>query len=70
MNCIGNNGIDNRAPVIGDNVDIGVGASVIGGIKISNNIKIGAGAVVISDCEREGDVLVGVPAKSIEKKRE
>lgn len=69
MNCIGNNGIDNNAPVIGDNVDIGVGASVIGGVKLADNIKIGAGAVVISDCEREGEILVGVPAKSAQKKR-
>ena len=34
------------APIIGDNVDIGVGATIIGNITIADNIKIGAGAVV------------------------
>ena len=70
MNCIGNNGSDASAPIIGDNVDIGVGASVIGGVRIANDVKIGAGAVVITDCEKRGTVLVGVPAKSTQQRKE
>ena len=66
-NCIGNKGYgsDGKAPIIGDNVDIGVGAKIIGDIKIANNVKIAAGAVVIDSCEEENVILAGVPAKII-----
>ncbi|RMX24909.1 serine acetyltransferase [Limosilactobacillus reuteri] len=64
-NCIGNNGKDLKAPIIGNNVELGVGASIIGGVKIANNVKIGAGAVVLSSCEEEGVTLVGIPARKI-----
>lgn len=37
------------APVIGDNVYIGAGAIIIGGVKIGNNVKIGAGAIIVND---------------------
>lgn len=37
------------APVIGDNVMIGAGAVVIGGIRIGNNVRIGANTTVVSD---------------------
>lgn len=62
-NCIGNNGIDNKAPKLGKNVDIGFGAVILGGVTIADNVKIGAGAVVVRDCHVEGATLVGVPAK-------
>lgn len=63
-NCIGNNGDEkNQAPIIGDNVEIGFGASIIGPVKIANNVKIGAGAVVTRSCHTEGATLVGIPAK-------
>lgn len=64
-NCIGNDGKNLDAPIIGDNVEIGVGAKIIGGIRIANNIKIGAGAVVISSFEEEGITIGGVPAKKL-----
>ena len=66
-NCIGNNGKSKGAPEIGDNVEIGFGATVIGDVKIANNIKIGAGAVVISSFTEEGITIGGVPAKKISK---
>lgn len=66
-NCIGNNGTDEKYPVIGDNVDIGVGAKIIGDVHIANNVKVGAGAVVVKDCLEENAILVGVPAKIIIK---
>ncbi len=69
-NCIGNNGNTPEAPVIGDNVDIGVGAMIIGNIRIANNVKIGAGAVVIHSVEEEGATVVGVPAKVVKRKGE
>lgn len=63
-NCIGNKGDNSvKAPVIGDNVDIGIGAKVIGDVFIANNVKIGANAVVTKSCYEEGAILVGVPAK-------
>lgn len=43
-NCIGNKGEYDRyeAPILGDNVDVGIGAKIIGGIEIASNVKIGA----------------------------
>jgi serine O-acetyltransferase len=49
------------APVIGDNVDIGAGAKVLGAIKVGNNVVIGANAVVIRDVP-DNCVAAGVPA--------
>lgn len=49
------------APVIGNNVDIGAGAKVLGSIKIGNNVVIGANAVVICDVP-DNSIAVGVPA--------
>lgn len=64
-NCIGNNGKDDYAPVIGNSVDIGVGAKIIGNIKIANNIKVAAGAVVINSFEEEGITIGGIPARKL-----
>ena len=49
------------APVIGNNVDIGAGAKVLGKIRIGNNVFIGANAVVLTDVP-DNSVAVGVPA--------
>lgn len=38
-------------PTIGNNVRIGCGAIVLGGIHIGDNVNIGAGAVVVEDVE-------------------
>lgn len=65
-NCIGNKGeFDERAPEIGDNVDIGVGAKIIGPVYIADNVKVGANAVVINSCYKKGATLVGVPAREV-----
>ena len=53
------------APKIGNNVDLGVGASVIGDVELADNIIVAAGAVVVKSCFTEGAVLAGVPAKVI-----
>ena len=52
---------DERAPIIGDNVNINAGAKVIGSIRIGNNVKIGANAVVVKDVP-DNCTVVGVPA--------
>lgn len=49
-------------PVIGDNVFIGAGARVLGGIHVGDNAVIGANAVVIYDVPA-GATAVGVPAR-------
>ena len=53
---------DPCAPAIGDNVDIGAGAKVLGRIRIGDNVVIGANAVVISDVPANS-IAVGVPAR-------
>lgn len=52
------------APVIGDNVHIGAGVKIIGGVRIGNNANIGANAVVVDDVP-DNAVVVGIPAKVI-----
>lgn len=52
---------DPCAPVIGDNVDIGSGAKLLGRIRIGNNVVIGANAVVTRDVP-DNSVAVGIPA--------
>jgi serine O-acetyltransferase len=49
------------APIIGNNVDIGAGAKVLGPIRIGDNSVIGANAVVLDDVP-ENSIAVGVPA--------
>lgn len=55
-------------PTIGDNVYIGVGAKVLGGITIGNNVKIGANAVVIADVP-DNSTVVGIPAHIVRSKK-
>jgi serine O-acetyltransferase len=50
-----------RAPVIGNNVDIGAGAKLLGPIKVGDNSIIGANAVVLDDVP-ENSIAIGVPA--------
>jgi len=66
--CIGSKGCyPDDSPVIGDNVDIGQNAQVLGGIAIADGVKIGAGAVVTKSVTEENVTVVGVPAKVIGK---
>lgn len=62
-NCIGNNGKDNNCPQIGDNVELGVGAKIIGNVTLGDNVIIGAGAVVTNSFPNGNVVLVGIPAR-------
>jgi serine O-acetyltransferase len=56
-----------RAPVLGDNIFIGAGAKIIGGITVGSNVKIGANAVVVKDVPNDVTV-VGIPARVINNK--
>lgn len=49
-------------PTIGNDVIIGAGAVILGGITIGDCCKIGANAVVLHDVPK-GSTVVGIPAK-------
>ena len=53
-------------PVIGDDVYIGAGARILGGVKIGNNVIIGANAVVVDDVP-DNSIAAGAPAKVVRK---
>ncbi len=64
-NCIASK--NEKAPKIGNNVEIGYGTVVIGDITIADNIIIGANSFVNKSFEEEGVVIAGCPAKVIKK---
>lgn len=51
-------------PRIEDDVIIGAGAKVLGGVRIGTGARIGANAVVITDIP-DGALAVGIPAKVV-----
>lgn len=51
-------------PKIGDDVFIGVGACVLGDIKIGDRARISANSLVISDVP-DDTIVIGVPAKAL-----
>jgi serine O-acetyltransferase len=53
-------------PTIGDNVFIGAGARVLGGLTLGNDAVVGANAVVIDDVPA-GATAVGIPAKVVRR---
>jgi serine O-acetyltransferase len=55
------------SPVIGDRVDIGAGAKVLGTIHIGDDVSIGANAVVLTDVPAYS-VAVGIPARISSKR--
>lgn len=66
-NCIGNNGFYDSVISIGDNLDMGIGAKIIGDVSLGHNVIIGANAVVTKSFV-DGDVtLVGVPARKLNR---
>ncbi len=58
---------DPGSPVIGNRVEIGAGAKVLGRIRIGDDVQIGANAVVIRDVP-SGHIAVGIPAKNFPRK--
>ncbi|OYW45981.1 MAG: serine acetyltransferase [Sphingomonadales bacterium 32-68-7] len=61
---IGNRSDDGPVPVIGDNVEFGAYAQVLGGVRIGDNCRIGAMSVVLIDVP-DGATAVGVPARIV-----
>lgn len=60
---------DVRGPDMGDEVMIGTGAKILGGVKIGDRARIGANAVVLSDVPADY-TAVGIPARTIAPKTE
>jgi serine O-acetyltransferase len=50
------------SPVIGNRVDIGAGAKILGPITIGDDVSIGANAVVLTDVPANS-IAVGIPAR-------
>ena len=73
--CVIRNGVtvglrrrgERGSPQLGDRVDIGAGAKLLGPIRIGNDVAIGANAVVLCDVP-DGCIAVGVPAKIIRRR--
>ena len=59
------NGLAGEVPTVGDNCVIGVGATLIGGIKIADGIAVGANALVNKSFEEDNIAIAGVPAKKV-----
>ncbi len=57
---------DAPAPVLGDRVDVGAGAIVLGALHIGDDAVIGAGAVVVDDVPA-GATVVGNPARVLSR---
>jgi serine O-acetyltransferase len=55
------------APIIGNRVDIGAGAKILGTIHIGDDVAIGANAVVLQDVP-SNCVAVGIPARILSRK--
>jgi serine O-acetyltransferase len=52
-------------PTLGDEVTIGSGAKVLGGIFIANRVRVGANSVVLLNILEDGVLAAGVPARII-----
>jgi serine O-acetyltransferase len=61
---IGNRVADGAVPVIGDDVEFGAYAQVLGAVRIGNGCRIGAMSVVLCDVP-DGATAVGVPARIV-----
>ncbi|MCX7013924.1 MAG: serine acetyltransferase [Candidatus Sumerlaeota bacterium] len=59
---IGARGSKSEAPRLGDFVNVGAGAKVLGAITIGDHVDIGANAVVLKDVPSDS-IAVGVPAR-------
>ncbi|HEU4814936.1 serine O-acetyltransferase [Janthinobacterium sp.] len=53
-------------PTVGDNVIVGSGAKILGGVMIGNGARVGANAVVLADVPA-GATVGGIPAKILKQ---
>jgi len=52
--------------VVGDHVDLGAGAKILGPLTIESGSRVGANAVVTKNVEK-GTTVVGIPAKVVQR---
>ncbi|PIE22438.1 MAG: serine acetyltransferase [Planctomycetota bacterium] len=57
------------APVLGNHVNIGAGAKVLGRIHLGDHVNVGANAVVLSSVPAHTTVA-GIPAKPVKRRKE
>jgi serine O-acetyltransferase len=55
-------------PEVGDNVVLGAGSKILGGIHIGDNATVGANSVVLDSVEAHG-MVAGVPARIVSKQQ-
>ena len=55
-----------RCPLLGDDIFIGSGAKVIGGVTLGSGSRVGANSVVLHDVAA-GDTVVGIPARPVRR---
>lgn len=55
---------DGPGPILGDNVDLGAYAQVLGEVRLGNRVRVGGMTVVLCDVP-EGCTAVGVPARIV-----
>ncbi len=55
-------------PNVGDNVVLGAGSKILGGIQLGDNVIVGANSVVVDSVEDDSTV-VGIPARRASKER-
>jgi serine O-acetyltransferase len=65
---IGNRHPDGPVPVLGDNVELGAYAQILGGVRVGDNCRIGALSVLLQDLP-DGATAVGAPARIIHAKQ-
>jgi serine O-acetyltransferase len=53
-------------PEVGDNVVLGAGSKILGGIHIGDNVTVGANSVVLDSVEADSTVA-GIPARQLSK---
>lgn len=61
---IGNRRGEHDIPVIGDDVEIGAGAQILGRVRVSNGVTIGAMSLLLTDVD-PGRTVAGIPAQPI-----
>ena len=55
------------APILGNRVDVGAGAKILGAIRIGDDVAIGANAVVLKDVP-SNSIAVGIPARILPRR--
>lgn len=61
-------GTNDGTPMLGNNIILGVGAVVVGGVTIADGVAVGANALVNRDVSEINITVAGVPARKVSDK--